>query len=167
MREPDNLFSNKHKNNIRKSLDRKKISIQQSDISIAELREKKRKKENYEKYGLGRLTPEGTTARLKAIPFKIPENLVYEGDKISYHYGYYERGTRLLAILIEKKEFKTGNVQISPEEFAFVLRKIAINDGMDPEIEFASLPDVVKNNAIYAAGFAEGQLLASSTKSRR
>lgn len=166
MQEPNNLFSNKHKNNIRKSLDRKDILVQQSGISEMELREEKKKKENYEKYGQGRFTSEGTIARLKGIPFKMPESLKYEGDKISYHYGYYERGTRLLAILIENKEVKTGNVRISPEEFAFVLRKIAINDGMNPEIEFTTLPETVRYNDIYATGFMEGRISVTEGKSR-
>ena len=163
----NNLFSNKHKNYIKSALRRKEISKIESDMLNSELIKEINVKQNYEHRGTGKFIPEGTIARLKAIPYYVPENIVNEGDIISYHNGYYERGTRLIEILIREGNVKTGNVEINSENFEIELRKIAINDGMNPEIDFKNLPDIIKFNTIYASGFIEGQLLAPSKKSRR
>lgn len=169
MREtPSKLFSNKFLNGngiVPQKMSER--SEQWGGIYESERNIKDRAINNYEKYGTRKFISEGTLARLNSIPFNIPENIVGEGDIISFNYGYYERGTRLIEILIREGQVKTGNVEITPENFEIELRKIAINDGMNPEMDFDSLPEIIRFNTIYAVGFVEGELLAPSKKSRR
>ena len=47
------------------------------------------------------------------------------------------------------------------------LKKIAINDGMNQEIDFNSLSEVIKNNIIYKNGFEVGRELIQTKKARR
>lgn len=162
---PSQLFSNKFRNEI--STNRAYKSERWGAIFESERKNKENVIRNYENHGSGKFVSEGTIARLKALPLDIPENILLEGDIISYYYGYYERGTRLIRILIEEGCVKTGNVEITPENFEIELEKIAINDGMNPEIDFNSLPEVIKNNIIYKSGFDAGREIEQSKKSRR
>lgn len=163
---PKNLFSNKHKNSMKSSFDRKGVLDRQDILFESRKRDEENAKARFENYGSGIYTKKGTVDRLTAVPFTMPDGLIYEGDKISYHYGYYDRGTRLIAILINEGKINTGGIQISQEEFSFMLKNIAINDGMNPEIDYASLPEVVRNNDIYASGYMEGRLMSPARKSR-
>ena len=162
---PSQLISNKHRNKIKIKIS--EISGQESRIYESEQNNKANAIKNYENRGTGKYIPEGTIARLKALPYNIPENIVYEGDITSYHNGYYDRGTRALEILVRNGQAKIDNIEITPENYEIELRKIAINDGMNPEMDFDSLPEIIRFKTIYAAGFMEGQLMAPSKKSGR
>ena len=116
-------------------------------------REKDNAAINYKKTGTGKFIKYGTRARLKGIPFYIPTDMTDEGDKISYHHGYYERGNSTLAILIEYGCCDIDGVVITPEEFKKYLTRIAVNDGMNPDVQFKALPKVAKYSAIYAKGY--------------
>lgn len=165
MTEPNNLYSEKFKKIIGTTRD--KIANYEAIKYESEQREKINAINRYRKTGSGKYMVEGTVARLKAIEFHIPENIVMEADVISYNQGYYERGNRAIEILIREGCCNINGVVIAAKNFETELKKIAINDGMNQEIDFDSLPEVIKNNIIYKNGFEVGRELIQTKKARR
>lgn len=149
-------------------------------------------KAKYEKYGTGKLTPEGTIARLSGVPY--PDlNKVNEGNAKSFYYGYYERGNTNIRILIETGQTSipilTDNIMkvyqeinkafgLNKEEMSYeqldektkyneTLRVIGFNDGKNPEINFDNLNEVIRNCIPYKEGFELGKTIRENNECKR
>lgn len=153
MSEPNRIIPNGRR-------DRKRRPLKVSDIAQFEgskyesrIHEEELIKANIKKRGTGKFVTYGTMARLKGMPYYIPNYMTNEGDKKSYHYGYYERGNTALSILIENGCCNIDGVVITKDLFTKYLRRIAVNDGMNPNVQFKVLPKAAKYSAIYANGY--------------
>ena len=180
--EPSTLYRKNYNSQINNTSTRKEIGDSLANFVETEERLEKQAQENYQKYGTGKFIPEGTVARLSGIPYPNLDNMT-EGDKTSFHYGYYERGNTNLRILVEtgKTEIKTltdniinGYNEINriyglkkeempyeelPEEVKLseMLRVIGFNDGKNKGINFEELNEVIRNCKSYKEGFELGR----------
>ena len=124
--------------------------------------QKKKTEECYKKYGTHKYIWKGTLDRIKGIEFNTVG--LNEGDAISYSYGYYERGTKLIDISITQGFIKyeyTENEEkkiysVLPENFEEALTNIAMNDGMNSDIKRENLTDIMKSNEVYNVGYIIG-----------
>ena len=124
--------------------------------------EMKKKQAHYKKYGSCKYIWKGTLDRLKGIQFNTVG--LNEGDAISYSYGYYERGTKVIDISITQGFIKyeyTENEEkkiysVLPENFEEALTNIAMNDGMNSDIKRENLTDIMKSNEVYNVGYIIG-----------
>lgn len=180
--EPSTLFRNNYNSSRRSDSTRQEISNKQVESAEQEKHCIELAKSNFEKYGTGKFIPEGTVARLSGIPYPNLDNMT-EGDKISFRYGYYERGNINLGLLIEngKTDIKilTDNIingyneinriyglkkeempyEELPEEVKLseILRVIGFNDGKNKKINFEKLNEVIRNCVPYKEGFELGR----------
>ena len=180
--EPSTLFRNNYNSSRRSDSTRQEISNKQVESAEQEKHCIELAKSNFEKYGTGKFIPEGTVARLSGIPYPNLDNMT-EGDKISFCYGYYERGNINLGLLIEngKTDIKilTDNIingyneinrihglkkeempyEELPEEIKLseILRVIGFNDGKNKKINFEKLNEVIRNCVPYKEGFELGR----------
>ena len=117
------------------------VGRKMADVTESIARKKQSVKKNYEKYGSHKYIWKGTLDRLMGVPFNIDG--LTKADAISYYYGYYERGKRLLDISknqgfikYEYNEFGIKKIYyVSKEDFEEALKKITINDEMNNEID--------------------------------
>lgn len=180
--EPNTLFRSSYNSSRRSESTRQEISNKQVESAEQEKHCIELAKSNFEKYGTGKFIPEGTAARLSGIPYPNLDNMT-EGDKISFHYGYYERGNTNLKILIETGKTSTailtdniinGYNEINriyglkkeempyeelPEEVKLseILRVIGFNDGKNKKINFEELNEAIRNCVPYKEGFELGK----------
>lgn len=180
--EPSTLFRNNYNSSRRSDSTRQEISNKQVESAEQEKHCIELAKSNFEKYGTGKFISEGTVARLSGIPYPNLDNMT-EGDKISFRYGYYERGNINLGLLIEngKTDIKilTDNIingyneinriyglkkeempyEELPEEIKLseILRVIGFNDGKNKKINFEKLNEVIRNCVPYKEGFELGR----------
>lgn len=180
--EPSTLFRNNYNSSRRSDSTRQEISNKQVESAEQEKHCIELAKSNFEKYGTGKFISEGTVARLSGITYPNLDNMT-EGDKISFRYGYYERGNINLGLLIEngKTDIKilTDNIingyneinriyglkkeempyEELPEEIKLseILRVIGFNDGKNKKINFEKLNEVIRNCVPYKEGFELGR----------
>lgn len=136
-------------------------------------REEEKRRAFYSNYGTGKYIITGATDRLlgrNSLPELMKQSNFSEEDLRSYSYGYYERGSRNLEIYcigkapgyINKKELlaATGyneNEKVTEEKINLaiktILTRIGYIDSQNPNFEYNKLPEAVKNNPYYNAGY--------------
>lgn len=125
---------------------RKEYSDKYIGQLISEKNAQETQKKNREHYGSGKYIEEGTNHRLAGIPYSPREEILKSiDDERSYFYGYYEKGTRTLAVKIAYNKLLEDGIYL-----------IGYNDGQDENIIFESLPEEIKTNEYYIAGFEQG-----------
>ena len=190
--EPSTLFRNNYNSSRRSDSTRQEISNKQVESAEQEKHCIELAKSNFEKYGTGKFISEGTVARLSGITYPNLDNMT-EGDKISFRYGYYERGNINLGLLIEngKTDIKilTDNIingyneinriyglkkeempyEELPEEVKLseILRVIGFNDGKNKKINFEKLNEAIRNCVSYKEGFELGRSIIEINTTRK
>lgn len=131
------------------------------------------KLKHYQNYGNGKFIAQGTIDRLLGRSYSLPEQAKSEGDRLSYHGGYYDKGTRNLLVYcsglvpeyINKRELLSiagfnPDGEITDEKIKLAIDKILLEigktDSQNEEINYDELPKDLKNNVFYNQGYEEG-----------
>lgn len=186
---PDTLYRKNFNQTRCNTPTRKRISEVESGVAETQKHEDEKSKQNYSKYGTGKLISEGTIARLSGVPYPNL-NKVSQGDAQSFHYGYYDRGNINLIILIGtgstsiplltdniskvyqeiNKVFGLNKAEMPYEsleekiKYNEILRVIGFNDGKNPEIIFERLDEAIRNCPSYKEGYELGKKLKESVE---
>lgn len=179
---PKTLFGNKFKSQKNTTYTRKEVSHLEASKVATDKHHAEIAKSNFAKYGTGKLTSEGTVARLSGISYPNLDNIT-DGDRQSFYYGYYDRGNTNIKILIETGSTSipllTDNIMkvyqeinrifgLNKKEMPYeelddetkyneILRVIGFNDGRNKEIDFEKLSEVIRNCIPYKEGFELGR----------
>ncbi|MGM9876301.1 MAG: hypothetical protein ACI310_03625 [Bacilli bacterium] len=190
--EPSTLYRKNYNSQINNTPTRKEIGDNLANFVGTEERLEKQAQENYQKYGTGKFIPEGTKARLSAVPYPNLDNMT-EGDKTSFRYGYYERGDINLKILIETGKIDIKDIAenikrtyiiinklygLKEDEVPFetlsvenkvreMIRAIGFNDGQNENIKFEKLNPTIQNSEIYKEGFELGRSIIEINTTRK
>ena len=149
----------------------KKTTARRNEISKTEIEiimknkiRNEAEKEKYKAKGTGIYIGRGTNDRLSAKGYNYVSIDPYgasdgikprTGNEQSYYYGYYERGTEKLSLLIDHPEISR---LASIEEVAY---NYALNG-----IELDSLPENIKSSKEYLEGYKKGLEEIANKKSR-
>ena len=134
------------------------------DISMKDIERHELEKEKYKEKGTGIYIGRGANDRLSAKAYNYVSIDPYgasdgikprTGNEQSYYYGYYERGTEKLSLLIDHPEISRW---ASIEEVAY-------NDALNG-IELDSLPENIKSSKEYLEGYKKGLEEKLNKKSR-
>lgn len=134
------------------------------DISMKDIERHELEKEKYKAKGTGIYIGRGTNDRLSAKGYNYVNIDPYgasdgikprTGNEQSYYYGYYERGTEKLSLLIDHPEIsKLASIE-----------EVAYNDALNG-IELDSLPENIKSSKEYLEGYKKGLEEIANKKSR-
>ena len=134
------------------------------DISMKDIERHELEKEKYKEKGTGIYIGRGANDRLSAKGYNYVSIDPYgasdgikprSGNEQSYYYGYYERGTEKLSLLIDHPEISR----------LASIEEVAYNDALNG-IELDSLPENIKSSKEYLEGYKKGLEEIANKKSR-
>lgn len=134
------------------------------DISMKDIERHELEKEKYKEKGTGIYIGRGANDRLSAKAYNYVSIDPYgasdgikprTGNEQSYYYGYYERGTEKLSLLIDHPEISR----------LASIEEVAYNDALNG-IELDSLPENIKSSKEYLEGYKKGLEEKLNKKSR-
>lgn len=134
------------------------------DISMKDIERHELEKEKYKEKGTGIYVGRGANDRLSAKAYNYVSIDPYgasdgikprTGNEQSYYYGYYERGTEKLSLLIDHPEISR----------LASIEEVAYNDALNG-IELDSLPENIKSSKEYLEGYKKGLEEKLNKKSR-
>lgn len=134
------------------------------DISMKDIERHELEKEKYKEKGTGIYIGRGANDRLSAKAYNYVSIDPYgasdgikprTGNEQSYYYGYYERGTEKLSLLIDHPEISR----------LASIEDVAYNDALNG-IELDSLPENIKSSKEYLEGYKKGLEEKLNKKSR-
>ena len=134
------------------------------DISMKDFERHELEKEKYKEKGTGIYIGRGANDRLSAKGYNYVSIDPYgasdgikprTGNEQSYYYGYYERGTEKLSLLIDHPEISR----------LASIEEVAYNDALNG-IELDSLPENIKSSKEYLEGYKKGLEEKLNKKSR-
>ena len=134
------------------------------DISMKDIERHELEKEKYKEKGTGIYVGRGANDRLSAKAYNYVSIDPYgasdgikprTGNEQSYYYGYYERGTEKLSLLIDHPEISR----------LASIEDVAYNDALNG-IELDSLPENIKSSKEYLEGYKKGLEEKLNKKSR-
>ena len=134
------------------------------DISMKDIERHELEKEKYKEKGTGIYIGRGANDRLSAKAYNYVSIDPYgasdgikprTGNEQSYYYGYYERGTEKLSLLIDHPEISR----------LASIEEVAYNDALNG-IELDSLPENIKSSKEYLEDYKKGLEEKLNKKSR-
>ena len=134
------------------------------DISMKDIERHELEKDKYKENGTGIYIGRGANDRLSAKAYNYVSIDPYgasdgikprTGNEQSYYYGYYERGTEKLSLLIDHPEISR----------LASIEEVAYNDALNG-IELDSLPENIKSSKEYLEGYKKGLEEKLNKKSR-